>query len=101
MCIRDRGKTDQDISHLAQDHFVAISVKDTGTGIPPELDAHLFEKFTAGVQEETGSGLGLAFCRMAVQAHGGEIWARNNPQKGTTFTFILPLNTPTKDVNDD
>ncbi len=100
-CLDPQGKTDQDISHLAQAHFVAISVKDTGTGISPELDAHLFEKFIAGVQEETGSGLGLAFCRMAVQAHGGEIWARNNPQKGTTFTFILPFNTPTKDVNDD
>lgn len=79
--------------------YIAFSVKDTGSGISPELETHLFEKFSSGRQEESGNGLGLAFCRMAIQAHGGEIWAQNNPGKGATFTFILPLIPPVKELN--
>lgn len=79
--------------------FVVISVKDTGPGVSSELETHLFEKFSSGLQEESGSGLGLAFCRMAIQAHGGEIWVQNNPGKGAIFTFILPLLSK-KDFND-
>ena len=99
-CLDTKGNLEREVSHLPLDQFVAISIKDTGTGIPLEIETRLFEKFTAGLQEESGSGLGLAFCRMAVQVHGGEIWARNNPGNGATFTFILPLVPPKKDVND-
>jgi signal transduction histidine kinase len=84
-------KSTKKTNSLSREQFISFSVKDTGTGIPPEIEAKLFEKFTTGSQEESGSGLGLAFCQMAVQAHGGEIWARNNSGKGTTFTFILPI----------
>lgn len=83
-----------------QKQFVHVFVKDTGTGIAPEIETRLFEKFTTGLHEERGSGLGLAFCRMVIHAHGGEIWARNNKGQGATFAFILPQFPASKDAND-
>lgn len=68
-----------------------ISISDTGLGIPPEIRRNLFAKFVAGQQTERGSGLGLAFCRMVLEAHGERIWVSNTSEKGTTFTFTLPL----------
>jgi len=68
-----------------------ISVSDTGPGIPPEIRRNLFTKFVAGQQSEHGSGLGLAFCRMVLEAHGERIWVSNTSQDGTTFIFTLPL----------
>ena len=66
-----------------------ISVRDTGPGIPPEIREHLFQKFVTGQQERTGSGLGLAFCRMVMEAHGERIWVSRTSESGTTFTFTL------------
>jgi PAS domain S-box-containing protein len=68
-----------------------VSVSDTGSGIPADIRELLFQKFVTGRQEERGSGLGLAFCKMAVEAHGGRIWVESPPGDGTTFTFTLPL----------
>lgn len=68
-----------------------LSVSDTGPGIPPEVKARLFQKFVTGKQAGAGSGLGLAFCRLAVEAQGGHIWAESEAGRGTTFTFSLPL----------
>lgn len=70
---------------------VYISVTDNGPGIPPELQSRLFQKFVSGPHHESGSGLGLAFCKLAVEAHGGRIWAESEPGQGTTFTFTLPV----------
>jgi len=70
---------------------LCISVSDTGPGIPPEIRRNLFTKFVAGQQTERGSGLGLAFCRMVLEAHGERIWVAQTSEKGTTFTFTLPL----------
>jgi PAS domain S-box-containing protein len=70
-----------------------ISVSDTGPGISPEIRNRLFQKFVTGQQEERGSGLGLAFCRMVVEAHGERIWVESAPGEGATFTFTLPLST--------
>jgi signal transduction histidine kinase len=67
-----------------------ITVSDTGTGIPPTLQAHIFDKF-AGETEKGGSGLGLAFCKMVLAAHGQDIWVESEPGQGTTFTFSLSL----------
>jgi signal transduction histidine kinase len=66
-----------------------VSVQDTGPGIPPEIREHLFQKFVTGQQEHAGSGLGLAFCRMVMEAHGERIWVSQTSESGTTFTFTL------------
>jgi len=70
---------------------VLVTVADTGPGLPPELRANLFQKFVTGRHRERGSGLGLAYCRLAVEAHGGRIWAATEPGGGAVFSFTLPL----------
>lgn len=77
-----------------QDEAVQIAVIDTGPGIPPQERERIFEKFTQ-VQETAGgrrgSGLGLTFCRMVVEAHGGHIWVEDGPEgKGSRFILTLP-----------
>ncbi|MEK7326833.1 MAG: HAMP domain-containing sensor histidine kinase, partial [Chloroflexota bacterium] len=67
-----------------------ISVSDTGPGVPAEFHERIFQKFFTGWQGMKGSGLGLAFCRLAVEAHGGRIWVESQPGQGATFTFTLP-----------
>jgi signal transduction histidine kinase len=74
---------------------IAVSVKDTGIGIPPEhLDA-IFEKFhqVEGSlhRSVSGTGLGLAITKGLVEAHQGKIWVKSEIEKGSTFTFTLPL----------
>ncbi len=71
---------------------LTVAVKDTGPGIPPGQQTKIFTKF-ARLQREAapkGLGLGLAFCKMAVEAHGGRIWVESTPGKGATFSFTLP-----------
>ena len=69
---------------------IQVSIKDTGTGIDPEIYSSLFTKFTS--KSVTGTGLGLYISKGIVEAHGGRIWAENNADgKGTTFAFSLPL----------
>ncbi len=74
-----------------------IRVEDTGDGLAPEYHQKVFEKFEqvqlkkAGVTVGT-CGLGLAFCKMAVEAHAGKIWVESEGKgKGTTFRFELPI----------
>ncbi|MDQ6666775.1 MAG: HAMP domain-containing histidine kinase [Thermoproteota archaeon] len=70
---------------------IRVSIQDTGTGIHPEILPRLFTKFAT--KSEIGTGLGLFISKSIVEAHGGKIWAENNPGgNGTTFTFGLPLN---------
>jgi len=73
---------------------VEIAVHDEGPGIAPEDRARLFQKFSRGASavsgQTPGSGLGLAFCKMAVETHGGRIDVESEPGKGSTFTFSLP-----------
>jgi CheY-like chemotaxis protein len=70
---------------------VTLSIKDTGTGIDPEIFPSLFTKFAT--KSYTGTGLGLFICKSIVEAHGGKIWAKNNTdgQQGATFAFNIPL----------
>ncbi|MCC6801397.1 MAG: GAF domain-containing protein [Anaerolineae bacterium] len=72
---------------------VAFSVSDTGPGIPVSHMQEIFDKFyrIRHTNAPTGVGLGLAFCRLAVEAHGGRIWVENQPDSGAVFTFTLPL----------
>jgi signal transduction histidine kinase len=72
-----------------------IAVSDTGPGIPPEQRERVFEWFAQIGGEKLkrrGFGLGLTFCRLAVEAHGGRIWVENSEDGiGTKFVFSLPL----------
>jgi two-component system, NtrC family, sensor histidine kinase KinB len=70
---------------------IHISVQDDGSGIPPEYQSRIFKKFVRVHKQENGrTGLGLAICKEIVQAHGGTIWVKSDPGKGSIFTFTLP-----------
>jgi signal transduction histidine kinase len=72
------------------DSWVIVSIKDTGSGIDPEIMPRLFTKFTS--KSFKGTGLGLFISKGIIEAHGGKIWAENNIDgKGATFGFSLPL----------
>jgi PAS domain S-box-containing protein len=75
----------------AADHRVQVWVSDTGIGIPADLQTRLFQKFVTGNSPQKGSGLGLAFCKLAVEAQGGRIWVESKEGQGSTFYFTLPL----------
>ncbi|HEX7207201.1 MAG TPA: HAMP domain-containing sensor histidine kinase, partial [Nitrososphaeraceae archaeon] len=69
---------------------IVVSIKDTGSGIDPEVMPKLFSKFAT--KSQTGTGLGLFVSQNIVEAHGGKIWAENNSDgRGCTFSFSLPL----------
>jgi PAS domain S-box-containing protein len=70
-----------------------VTVQDNGPGIPVEIAPRLFQKFVTGPQVGRGSGLGLAFCRLAVEAQGGRIWVDSEAGQGTTILFTLPQKT--------
>jgi two-component system sensor histidine kinase VicK len=68
---------------------VIVTLKDTGSGIDPQILPSLFTKFAT--RSEKGTGLGLYICKRIVEAHGGKIWGENNDDKGATFGFSLPI----------
>ena len=70
-------------------NFLLIRVKDTGPGIDPEIMSKLFTKFAS--KSDMGTGLGLFISKGIVEAHGGKIWAENNPNRGATFSFTVPI----------
>ncbi len=72
------------------ERMFCIGVRDTGPGVPAEMQAHLFQKFSRGSQKERGSGLGLYFCKMVVEAHHGFIWLAHSDDNGTNIQFTLP-----------
>jgi len=70
---------------------VVVSVADTGSGIPKASHGVIFQKFgQAGPGPKTSTGLGLSFCKMAVEAHGGRIWFESEEGQGARFFFWLP-----------
>jgi len=80
----------------AADDYVRIDVADLGPGVPEEYKLTLFNRFVQVRGREgrrRGSGLGLTFCRLVVEAHGGDIWIEDNPAGGTVFSFTMPVST--------
>ena len=71
------------------------SVSDTGIGISPEMHAHLFQKFFRGerilTEESPGTGLGLYIAKSFTELMGGKIWVESKQDKGSTFSFSLPI----------
>jgi signal transduction histidine kinase len=76
-----------------QDDWVRVWVLDNGPGIPETDQERIFKKFIRLNQEDSpqGLGMGLAYCRLAIEGHGGRIWVESQPGKGSKFCFILPL----------
>jgi signal transduction histidine kinase len=77
-----------------KDEFVRMWVEDSGPGIPPEKRQSIFDKYTRlhGRGGPAGFGLGLAYCRLAVEGHGGRIWIEDTGKSGARFVFTLPFN---------
>lgn len=72
---------------------VRVSVTDSGPGIPKHMQRQIFDKFSRVKYKDApkGLGLGLAFCRLAIEAHGGQIWVESEPGEGSSFVFTLPV----------
>ena len=90
------GGTITIVAQKAEDkRALLFSVRDTGEGIPPEAFGRIFEKFGQVESRHGGrkssTGLGLTFCKLAVEAHGGNIKVDSEPGKGSVFSFTIPL----------
>ena len=83
------------VTPATQEGFCQVSVTDTGTGIAPGYLNKVFDRFQQAAPEKSGrvrsTGLGLTFCRLAVQAHNGDIGVESTQGEGATFWFTLPL----------
>ena len=88
-----RGGGQISVSAIRRPGEICVGVRDTGPGIAPREQQRIFDKFTRLHQEgyAKGLGLGLAFCRLAVEAHGGRIWVESEVGQGAMFSFTLPV----------
>jgi signal transduction histidine kinase len=77
--------------------MITVQVLDTGPGIPEDFREKIFDRFSQVPGQSgrrRGSGLGLTFCKLAVEAHGGRIWVEPRPGGGSIFTLTLPIEGP-------
>ncbi len=90
----DGGTITLRATYEVEQKHTLFSVQDTGEGIPAEAFDRIFEKFgqveTRKAGRKMSSGLGLTFCKMAVEAHGGTIWVQSELGRGSTFCFTIP-----------
>lgn len=77
------------VSTVRSGRTVEVAIRDHGTGLSPEVEAHLFDTFFT--TKPQGLGLGLPICRTIVESHGGRLWATNEASGGITMRFTLPL----------
>lgn len=87
----DEGGGPVRVSAALAEGQVEVSVSDPGPGVDPVARRRLFQKFAPGDHQARGSGLGLAFCRLAVEANGGRIWLAEPEGAGARFVFSLPV----------
>jgi len=87
------GKGDIRVSAKWMEEDVLFTVSDSGPGISPEYHQHIFDRFSRLEKADgiKGTGLGLAFCKLAVEAHGGRIWVESDLGQDSHFKFTLPL----------
>jgi signal transduction histidine kinase len=91
--MRDTGGELIVTSKKEDDGHLAITVSDSGIGLPNAESARIFDAFFT--TKSHGTGMGLSISRRIIEAHGGFLCARNNPSGGATFQFTLPSETMT------
>jgi len=91
----DAGKRAVTVHVRRMAEWAEVAVSDTASGIPEENLKRLFEPFFT--TKPTGLGLGLAISHTIIEAHGGRLWAENNPAAGATFRFTLPVGEVSRD----
>ncbi|MBI4547018.1 MAG: HAMP domain-containing histidine kinase [Ignavibacteriae bacterium] len=98
---RVNGRIEIHVESEPSANELLVEVVDNGGGIPPEYHKKIFEQFEqVNIKDQrTGSGLGLAFCKMAVEAHGGRIWVESEEGKGSAFIFSIPLKKTHESLN--
>lgn len=85
-----------------RDNSVRVTVQDSGPGVPAQDRKRIFEKYTkAKGAGRMSAGLGLAFCRLIIEAHGGDIWVEDSPEGGASFSFTLPKRAGGADHEED
>lgn len=82
--------TDPNTPNLSNGDWIALTVSDTGTGMAPEVLAHLFEPFFTTKKPDMGTGLGLSQVYGIIKQHGGDVTVESTLGKGSTFTIYLP-----------
>jgi signal transduction histidine kinase len=82
-------------SKSTADGQILISVSDSGIGLPGQEPERVFEAFFT--TKSQGTGMGLSISRRIIDAHGGRLWASNNPGRGATFQFSLPIEIPAEE----
>lgn len=89
--ISTQSPANHGVQPVANTNYVKIEIEDTGSGIPLEDQATLFERFRHGNHKRSGSGLGLYLSRLIAEAHQGSIHVESEVGKGSTFTVYLPV----------
>lgn len=88
------GEIRVQVQYIPQSEEFRVAVANTGEWIPENRREEIFEKFRHGEEQREGwkpaTGLGLTFCKAAVEAHGGKIWVESQPGKGNEFIFVIP-----------
>ncbi|MBN1259509.1 MAG: GAF domain-containing protein [Anaerolineae bacterium] len=84
-----------------KEDLLRFAIHDNGPGIAPEEHDHIFELYArgSGSANTRGTGVGLAFCKLAVEAHGGRIWVESELGRGAHFIFTLPKSPPNDDLH--
>jgi len=77
---------------LLRPNSVEVRVTDSGGGIAPEHHQEIFEEFVRVDPSSSGMGLGLAITKRLIQAHRGKVWVDSEPGRGSSFSFLLPIN---------
>ena len=92
--VKHNGDGTEVVAEVKQlDRHLLVCIRDTGKGIPAEVISTIFEKGSSGYRPRIakGSGMGLYFCKLLIELHGGNIEAKSVEGKGTQFNILLPL----------